>query len=234
MAQPVRSFRPCSTCHLLKSVIKIVREVLYALVRPLIPYESGPRAPEKELPDEVGEAADEQLAQCQAIFDDSEARGCHIEQKAQWTFTALAFLMPAMASILVFLIRDPAFGSVDSSFSFVLVSVSGCLLILSFISALRAMSIRRRDFLHIHSVIDKENGAFLEYKKGFHAQGLLYCAVMNTAINDHIAQFVKGAHVLLAFAVIFFVSGAVIAGYQIIRSATTIDFCGYVICVPHG
>ena len=101
-----------------------------------------------------------------------------------------------------------------------LLSISACLLLLSFISAARALAIRGSEILHLGAVVEDENGYFRKYNKAFHAQGLLYCATMNTATNDHIAQFVKGAHVLMAFAVITFASGAVATGLRLnVRSA---------------
>ena len=210
MPQPIRPLRP-NIDRWIKAIPKRLFGLVY-LFQLLIPYESEPRKPDKELPEEAGVIADEQFALCQAIFDDSEARGTRIEQKAQWTFTAIAFLMPALASILVFLIREPAFGA--SSLSLVILLVSGCFLILSLILALRGIALRQREFLYIHAVIDEKSGGFLKYKKESHAQGLLYCAIMNTATNDHIAQFVKGAHILLAIAVIGFTSGVIVAGFQ--------------------
>ena len=48
----------------------------------------------------------------------------------------------------------------------------------------------------------------------FHAKGLLHCATMNAAVNDHIAQFVKGAYTLLAVAVIGFALGISIIGFD--------------------
>jgi hypothetical protein len=77
------------------------------------------------------------------------------------------------------------------------------------------MAIRGSEILHLGAVIECEKGYFRKYDKALHAQGLLYCATMTTATNDHIAQFVKGAHVLMAFAVITFASGAVATGLQL-------------------
>lgn len=75
---------------------------------------------------------------------------------------------------------------------------------LSFISALRAMTIKYSESLFIHSVIETDSTSFRQYESEFHAKGLLHCASMNAAVNDHIAQFVKGAYTLLAMAVICF------------------------------
>ncbi len=200
--------------NLVKAAMNIACEFIDIILQPFVSYESGPRDP-APLPENAGEATEEQLAQCQAIFDQSEARRAHIEQKAQWAFTVIAFLLPSLASVLVFLIRDPALQAANRTPSLVLLSVSACLLLLSFVSALRALAIRGSQILHLGAIIDGENGNFRNYDRAFHAQGLLYCATMNTATNDHIAQFVKGAHVLVAFAVVTFASGAVATGLQL-------------------
>ena len=214
-APPIRPAWPRTPRRLIEVLAKHVGRFLYILCRPLIPYESTPREPNAALPEEAGDLTDEQLAQCQAIFDQCETRCAHIEKKAQWTFTIFAFLIPALASVLVLLIRDPAFRAANGPLSLVLLSVSVCLLILSFLSAARALAIHPRQFLHIDAVINKETGAFLEYKKAFHAQGLLYCATINTATNDHIAQFVRGAQILLVSAVLVFVSGMIATGFNL-------------------
>lgn len=52
-------------------------------------------------------------------------------------------------------------------------------------------------------------GTFRTYDKAFHARGLLYCASVNQGMNGHIAQFVKGAHVLTALAVLALLVAAV-------------------------
>ena len=219
MAPLIRPLDRCRICQRIRVIAQRFFGLVYILEL-LRPYELSPGKPDKELPEKVGDIADEQLAQCQAIFDDSMARRAHIEQKAQWTFTAIAFLVPALASVLVFLIREPVFSGGASSPSLVILSVSGLLLILSFISALRGIAIRPHESLYIHSVIDEEYGGFLKYKKEFHAQGLLSCAIMNTSMNDHIAEFVKGAHNLLAFAVLGFTLGVIVTGCQM--SAPTV------------
>jgi hypothetical protein len=200
--------------NFVKAAMNTACEFIDIILQPFVLYESGPRDP-APLPEKAGEATEEQLAQCQAIFDQSEARRAHIEQKAQWAFTVIAFLLPSLASVLVFLLRDPALQAANRTTSLVLLSVSACLLLLSFVSALRALAIRGSQILHLGAIIDDENGNFRNYDRAFHAQGLLYCATMNTATNDHIAQFVKGAHVLVAFAVVTFASGAVATGLQL-------------------
>lgn len=213
MASSNKVARPRSICQVVKMVIKWMTGFGYALLQPLIPYESGPTKPKKELPEEGGHVTDEQLMLSQWIFDSSEARRAHIEQKAQWLFTSIAFLMPALGSVLVFLIRDPKFQTQGCSLSFGMLLAAASLLILCFIAASRAMAVRAREVLHMHAVVDAQTGIFHEYRKELHAQGLLYCATMNTATNDHIAQFVRSAQMLLTTAVVLFVLGLVVTVY---------------------
>ena len=67
------------------------------------------------------------------------------------------------------------------------------------------MGVHQRHMLYIEAVLDNQ-GRMMEYKKRKHALGLLYCASMNTSTNDHMAQFVRGAHTLMVFAVLLLVA----------------------------
>jgi hypothetical protein len=190
------------------------------LITPLIPYESAPQQPEEDFPEEVGNPTDEQLAQCQTIFDDTEARRAHIEQKAQWAFTVIAFLVPSLASVFAFLLRGSSVSSDSRVITLVLLGISAFLLFLSFVAAVRALAIRRREFLYFDSVINSDTGYFRKYDKALHAQGLLYCANVNTATNDHVAQFVKSAYLAMFSAVIIFSLAAVTTGFQMSSQRT--------------
>lgn len=194
-----------------KTVAGWCDDLLHFILRPLTPYEPSPRPPAKDLPEQAGIPSEEQLAQCQAVFDQSEARRAHIEQKAQWAFTVIAFLVPSLASVLVFLLRDPAFQAGNNLIPLSLLSISAFLLFLSFLSAARALAIGQRESLFLGAILG-ESGAFRKYNRTLHAQGLLYCAINNQAQNDHLAEFVKGAHVLVALAVITFAAGAITTG----------------------
>ena len=217
VAQPIKS----NWCrhHLLKTIRFFISDSVHYMLRPLIPYELAPRQPCEELPREAGEVTDEQLALCQAFFDECEGRRAHVEQKAQWTFTAIAFLLPVFASISVFLIREPTFRTQVCHVSLWILLLAALFLIWSFVSALRAIAIRQYQVLGVHSVISKHDRTFLKYNKQDHAQGLIYCATMNTATINHVAPFVKGAHRLLAFAVFCFALGTTVAGFQVIGAS---------------
>ena len=112
----------------------------------------------------------------------------------------MVFLVPLLASLFVFIISR---GTTSSTLiiTLVLVGVSAFFLLLGFISAVRAVAVKETETLFLDSVLT-EAGQFRKYDEAFSARGLLYCASMNTAINDHIAQFVKGAHILTAVAVL--------------------------------
>jgi hypothetical protein len=125
----------------------------------------------------------------------------------------MLFLVPLLASLFVFVIsKSPASHPALREFGIGLLAISGILLFLGFTAAVRAISVKTLETLFVHSVID-ETGKFREYKKEFHARGLPYCAAMNEAMNDHIAQFVKGTHILTAAAVIALVVAAIPTSY---------------------
>lgn len=162
----------------------------------LVPFHSSPEDI-PALPDPTGEVTDSQVEQCQWIFDQADARRDHLEQKAQATFGLMVFLVPLIASLFVFVIGK---GIASSKFTLAFLLVSALLLILGFISAVRAVAVKESQTLFLDAVIDKE-GQLKPANASDRARGLLYCASMNTAMNDHIAQFVKGAHIFTGAAV---------------------------------
>lgn len=196
-------------------LVKYIKDVFIGSVRILcqvfVPYGSRPEEP-RELPDSARQPEDGQLGLCQAIFDQSEERRLHLEQKAQAMFSLIIFLVPLLGSIFVFIYKEslPSTVSRDVAIGFLLVSAG--LLVLAFVSVMRAVSVKARDALFLEAVIDKNTGEFRQYDKAFHAQGLLYCASVNTAMNDHIAQFVKGGQILTGAAAIVMLAASIPAG----------------------
>jgi hypothetical protein len=190
--------------HLRQMLLRI-RFIVWQI---LVPFNS--RSEEIDpLPDSTIEVIESHLQQCQWIFDQAEVRRNHLEEKAQSTFGLMIFLVPLLASLFVFIIsRATTSGTAIRRLAVALLVLSAVLLLLGFISAVRAVSVKAGETLFLNSVID-ESGQFREYSRSFHARGLLYCASMNTAMNDHIAQFVKGAHILTAAAVIVLLAAAV-------------------------
>lgn len=194
-----------------KHVRRMFLSVMRIFWQAIIPFNRRPEEPQT-LPDSADELDETQVAQCQSIFDQAESRRTHLEQKAQWTFALIVFLVPLLAAIFVFLLRDTTANTVSRTLAIAFLSVSAGLLLLGFISAVRAVSVQAREMLFLTAIVDPKDGQFRKYSRSFHARGLLYCAAMNTAMNDHIAQFVKGAHILTAAAVIVLLAAAIPAG----------------------
>lgn len=188
----------------------------------LVPFESSPENVE-DLPDpKVGIVIDEsQVKQSQWIFDQAEKRRSHLEQKAQSSFGLMVFLVPLLGSVFAFIINKTTAGEgVLHSVIIALLALSSILLLLGFVSAVRAVSVKKMETLFVRSVVDDE-GQFRPYEKHFHARGLLYCAAMNEAMNDHIAQFVKGAHILTAWSVITLVVTTIPTGLVLFALPST-------------
>ena len=66
----------------------------------------------------------------------------------------------------------------------------------------------------MQSVLD-EAGQVRKFDRAFRLRGLLWCTSTNEAMNDHLAQFVKGAHLLTAGAVILVTIAAVPAAIML-------------------
>jgi outer membrane murein-binding lipoprotein Lpp len=203
---------PVERQSLSKHLRLMLLRLWFILWQIFVPFKGQPE-PVDDVPEPSSEIAEEQVKQCQWIFDQAAARRVVLEQKAQSTFGLMLFLVPLLASLFVFVIsKSPASHPALRVFGIGLLAISGILLFLGFTAAVRAISVKTLETLFVHSVID-ETGKFREYKKAFHARGLLYCAAMNEAMNDHIAQFVKGTHILTAAAVIALVVAAIPTSY---------------------
>jgi hypothetical protein len=205
---------------LLNHVRQTFKRLWFIAWQIVVPFKSGPEEIEP-FPTPTAEPAEEQLKQSQWIFDQAEKRRVHLEQKAQSTFGLMIFLVPLLASLFVFLSsRVATSGAMSRTLVIGFMLVPALFLLLGFISALRAISVKDGQALFLGSVIE-EDGQFRKYSKAFHAQGLLYCAAMNEAMNDHLAQFVKGAHLLTAAAVIVLVILALPASLVLLNSPSS-------------
>src|SRR5579863_3441154 len=200
--------RPVKWSSIPKHLVQMFRHIGYIIWQIVVPFNSRPEeiAPFPELDPKV-QVTESQVEQCQWIFDQAEERRVNLEQKAQSTFGLMVFLVPLLASLFVFIISK---GTTSSTLivTLLLVAASAVFLLLGFISAVRAVGVKENQTLFLDSVLT-EDGQFRKYSDAFRARGLLYCASMNTAMNDHIAQFVKGAHILTAAAVLVLLVAAV-------------------------
>ncbi len=192
------------------------------LTQVFVPFEPRPQEIDP-LPEQSIGLSGEHLKLCQWIFDQAETRRVQLEQKAQSTFGLMLFLVPLLAAIFVFLINKATPHTTSRTLAISFSIVSAVLLLLGFVSVVRAMSVKTTETLFLGAVIDLDDGQFREYSTSFHARGLLYCASMNTAMNDHIAQFVRGGQILTAAAVIALLAAAVpaSAAFSSVASSVT-------------
>jgi hypothetical protein len=205
-------------------VIKQLRRLgltfLEILRHAILPFNPQPEEPDP-LPTDPAEIDEKQLDLAQWMFDQAEVRRTHVEQKAQSTFSIIIFLVPVIASVYVYLAGQINFSGNWKALTMTALAASAVLLLLGFVSAARAVYIQWRQTLFLDAIIDPESGAFRKYDQTSHARGLLYCASMNTVMNDHVAQFVKGAQALSAVAVILLASAAVPASMAVSSHTTS-------------
>jgi hypothetical protein len=172
-----------------------------------IPFNRLPEPPDDPPP--APHITDAQLEQCQKLYDESEEARNALEDKARATFTVIAFLVPLLGSVFVFIFGHSADNSRWRTAVLVLVGLAFVLLLIGFISIARAVSVQMRQTLGLAAIIDFNAGAFRAYSQEFHARGLLFCVSVNEAMNGHIAQFVKGAHILSAITVLVLAVAAI-------------------------
>ncbi len=211
IAEPPQHMRRRELAPHIRQVLVRLRLIVWQI---LVPFRSSPEEI-PDIPEPKNEIDPEQLEQSQWLFDQAEKRRLHLEQKAQSTFGLMTFLVPLQASLFVFLISKTAgISTVSRSFFLTLLTLAGVLLLLGFISAVRAVSVKEFQSLYLQSVVD-ETGEVRKFDKPFRLRGLLWCTSMNEAMNDHIAQFVKGAHLLTTGAVILVTVAAVPAAIML-------------------
>jgi hypothetical protein len=192
----------------------LVRSIAIQVAQVFVPFEAEPKTipdfPEATQETNNGEAT---LKQCQWIFDQAEQRRNQLEQKAQSTFGLMVFLVPVLTSVFIYVVGKAKAGAFREVI-IGLTCLAGLFLLLSFISAIRAIAVKSNQTLSLDLVIDSE-GAFLPYDEVRHAKGLLYCASINTAKNDHLAQFVRGTHSMTAIAVMFVILAAIPTSFTV-------------------
>jgi hypothetical protein len=80
--------------------------------------------------------------------------------------------------------------------------------VLAFIAAMRATGIRTFHSLHLGTVIDEEKRTIKAFDPNIFGRGLLWCAAVNAAVHDHIADFVRASQLFLVWAVILLLISA--------------------------
>ncbi|WP_428673342.1 OmpA family protein [Reyranella sp.] len=186
-----------------KQICQMIGALLRLSWNTLIPFERTPGEPQS-LPSPESAVDEKSIEQCLWIYEQVETTRDDLEKKAQSTFSVIAVLVPLIGSIFLFLVKETSPFVSDrfmASVTYAL-GICGVLLLMGFISAIRAASVKQREILYVGAVVDPENGYFRKYDESFHARGLIYCAIKNAAMNGHIAQLVKGAQILTSIAVV--------------------------------
>jgi hypothetical protein len=168
---------------------------------PFVPFNPVPE-PILDPPEPTGDVTAELLAQCEKIYERSESTRKFVEEKARATFTILSFLAPLIGAAFVFLLSQTDQASAAYHVAKWLIIVSGCLTFTAFLSIVRATAVKAHMDMLLNSVIDETSGKFKEYDAKNYVRGLLYCASWNGGLNAHVAQFVRGAHVLISLSVV--------------------------------
>jgi len=191
--------------------LKYTKVLGLVIVQPLFLFRPTP-APPLDPPEPSKGIDDKQLGQCVKIAEREEAARRYLEDKARSTFGMTSFVAPLLFAVVIFLLGRTG-GSIWNVWGFLFAGIAVVLLMLSFLSVLRAQAVQERQELFLHSVIDEEKADFRKYDAGFYARGLLWCASVNTAMNAHVAQFVKGAQILTGLTAITTVLAAVPAAF---------------------
>jgi hypothetical protein len=173
-------------------------------------YDSSlPEVPALTRDDPKGCIQKEQVELCRLVYDTEEHRREKLEEKSTAALSLVAVLTPFIVSAAVYMASSSGFGFRERGFALVAYALSFLSLLVAFIASVRANGIRERPSLHIHSVIGPETGVIKEFSPDYFGRGLLWCASVNSAVNDHIADFVRAAQMFLVFSVMFLVFGAV-------------------------
>ncbi len=196
-------------------LIHLVKSIAIQVWQVFLPFEAEPETiPDFPETTQGINNAEATLKQCQWIFDQAEQRRNQLEQKAQSTFSLMVFLVPILSSVFIYVVSKAKTGFFRE-IVIGLIFLAGLFVLLGFISAIRAIGVKSNQTLSLDLVIDS-NGVFLPYEEFRHAKGLLYCASINTAKNDHLAQFVRGTHSMTAIAVLFVILAAIPTSFTVV------------------
>lgn len=220
-----------SNTTLRKELRRVLVDFVRVLYRPLIPHNFRPEAPE-DPPEPAKEVCEELLSECQSIFDSTDRTRERLETKARSTFGLVAFLVPLLASIVLFALGQSSGSSGMRTAVILISSVAAVLLMLSLISVIRAVAVQPHEVLFLDAIIDQKNKTLREYDRSFHARGLLYCASINAAMNSHVAEFVRSAHINAATAVIVFAGALVPASIVFLSAIQSVDGSQTVTPIP--
>lgn len=179
---------------------KAVRAFFVLLFHVFTVYDDSMPDP-KGISDATGQLTEEQLDLCKRIYDEEEKRHERLEQKATILLSVVALVVPLLVSGAYFIATKEGFNPIAKVGGLVFTCFAGILLLVSFISLLRALAIKPRINLSVYSLFNTYPEGVKRYNPDFYGRGLLYCSSVNGALNNLLADFVRAAQVFLVVAV---------------------------------
>lgn len=195
----------------LHSAAALGRNLWHLFTHTFASFESAPTPP-ADITDGTpsGSFKDEHISLCQAIFDLQERRQERLEAKAQVVQGVVALIAPLLIALVVLLLT-PGSGVGSPPGALPLASGALVFVFVALVASLRAVEIRNRQSLHVGAVVSEAAQSVEPYDPNRHARGLLWCAAMNSAMNDHVADFVRSAQLFLLLSILAGGTGAAVA-----------------------
>lgn len=201
-APPVR--KPLLDALKLVNLKKAVSKVFYFIALVVGMYDTQAQNPTKFTSvNPTGEISKDQLALCQAIYDEAKERDDRLGHKSTFMLSSIAILVPIIISTLVYISTITTLSHQWRLFTLVIATISLIFLFLGFFAAFRSLSVRGYDTLYLQSVIDIPKKEIKHYSADTHGRGLLWCATKYTAMNDHKADFVRASQLFIILSILF-------------------------------
>lgn len=162
------------------------------------PYDQVPQPDRPITPeDPEGQITEEQLRVCKHVAEREASRTDKLEQKSTVLVSVVAVVAPLAISTLVYLAGRPSLDGIARWLTVGLLLLALLLFLASFVAGARALAVKGHDELHLQSVIDLDKESIREFDCDFFGRGLLVTTSRRQALNAHVADFVRGAHMFL-------------------------------------
>ncbi len=164
-------------------------------------YETEPVAPTGIGNIVISDVQPQDLEVCRFIYDSVERRQETLEQKGTVLVSTIAILAPLLISGVAYVAQYDRLSGFTKSAVMAIGLISTFFLLTSLIAALKVNSVRGRQALYLQSLVD-----FAEHRVRLrehqYLRLLMYNIAVNSAINDHVADFVRSSQHFLAIAAI--------------------------------
>lgn len=166
-----------------------------------------------------GKIGSESLGLCKDFYIAEFERGQSLQSKA-WNQVALvAVVLPLVISALA-AARIASAGSMPLGMGAGLCALlSLALLLLAFVAAFRALSVRAREALFHHTIVDAETGSVRQHDDDYVGRGYLSCTAYNASVHDLVADFVRASWLFTGIAVGMLLAAATLGLYQSTKNA---------------